>query len=120
MESARLLLGALELLAVLALVHFRVVQLLDGCMTLRTLEAVWACAHILLILHMLAVVRTVVKDGRRSPEVAHVMCKDAVLRVMRVEALGAPTRLVLEHVEREGLHVGKQSVQIFVELLLAE
>ena len=107
MESARLLLGTLELLAVLALVHFRMVQLLDGCMTLRALESVGACAHILLVLHILAVVGTIVKDGRRSSEIAHMMCKDAVLRVMRVEALGTPTRLVLEHVEREGLHVGK-------------
>lgn len=39
---------------------------------------------------------------------------------MRVEALGTPARLVLEHVESERLHVGKESFKVLVELLLCK
>lgn len=78
MECAGLLFAALELLAVLALVHFRMVQLLDGSVTLRAPEAKGACSHISLVLYVLAVFRTIIEDDRRSSKVAHVVRIDAV------------------------------------------
>ena len=77
-ERASLLLCALELLTVLALVHLRMVQLLNSSVTLVAFEAMRAGAHVLLILHMLAVFGTVVEEDGRTSEVAHVMRVDAV------------------------------------------
>ena len=104
-ERADLLFGALELLAVLPLVRVRVVELLDRRVGPVAEEALRTVRDVDVLRGVLAVVRHVVEDTGWPSEVPHVVCIQAILRVVRVVTLRAPARLVLVHVEGEALHL---------------
>lgn len=114
-ESTDFFLVTFELLAVLPLVTVRVVELLDGSVSLLTKKPVWAHGHIDVSLDVLTVLWRVVEVGRRPPEVPHVVGIDTVLRVMRLVPIGTPGALVLEHVESKGFDFVEYFRQVLVE-----
>lgn len=119
-ERADLLLGAFELLTILPLVAVRMVKLLDGSVRLVAQQSLRAMSEVCILSQMLAVLRHIVKDSRRPPEIPHVMRIQAILRIVRIRALWAPARFVLVHVKCETLHLFEEIVEVLVEARLSE
>lgn len=114
-ERTDLFLVAFEFLTILSLVAVRMVQFFNGRVRPVTQEALRAMSYIDVFGHVLAVLRHVVEEARRSSEVSHMVRIQAVLRVVRVGPLWAPACFILVHVEREALHFLEELIQVFVE-----
>lgn len=81
-ERADLLLSTFELLAVLSLVAVRMVKLFDGRVSAVAQQSFRAMRDVAVLADVLAVLWHVVEDAWWPPEVSHVVCVQAVLRVM--------------------------------------
>lgn len=64
---------------------------------------------------MLAILRAVLEDFRRSSEISEMVGIDAVFGVVGFLPIWAPARLVSEHVESENFHSFVYRVQVLLE-----
>ena len=119
-ERTYLLLSALELLAILSLVAVWMIQLFDGRVSPIAQESLRTMSNVNVLRAMLTILWHVIEDSWRPAEVPHVMCVQAVLRVVRVGSIRTPASFVLVHVEGETLHLLIKLLQVLVESWLVQ
>ena len=90
---------AAQFVALDALVLVRMIKSLHGRMALVALQALRTGMPASALHKSVTVLSCILEDFGWPPEVAHMMCIDAALTVMRILFGWTPTRLVVEHVE---------------------
>ena len=125
-KGANILLVAPVPVAVFSLVVVRMVQFLNCRVALLAHDALRTqlprqlgphalSRSRLLLRHRLAVLRRILEDLGRPPEIPHMVRINTAFGVVRVFQIGAPARLIVVHVEDEGFLFGFQLFEVQVE-----